>query len=277
MGNTQLDPKQFGEKLRNHRKQLGMTQESAAEKIGVSAQAISKWEAGDCLPDCFNLKAISDLYGISADVLLDTQTSGNLSSVASKIEQLGTEFVWANANTPQYQSNLRKELGKDLWEMWKGLYFTEVGDKTLQKASKARGNLRITGAFGAKIWDDDGIACVIQSDLIHRLPSPNPLTSEVLSALCTPQGQALICALSCDRPKPKQKLAEETGIPTANLNELLLLFTENRVLEYIAENQPERCGYLISGHCGIAAYMVVCAAYLLQKRTYEVSQFVSEE
>ena len=62
-----LDQKVFGEKLRNHRKKLGMTQEDVAEKVGVSPQAISKWEAGDCLPDCFNLKAISDVYKISTD------------------------------------------------------------------------------------------------------------------------------------------------------------------------------------------------------------------
>ena len=41
-----LDQKIFGEKLRNHRKNIGFTQEEVAEKIGVSAQAISKWEAG---------------------------------------------------------------------------------------------------------------------------------------------------------------------------------------------------------------------------------------
>ena len=67
-----LDQKIFGEKLRNHRKKLGMTQEDVAEKVGVSPQAISKWESGDCLPDCFNLKAISDVYKISADVLLES-------------------------------------------------------------------------------------------------------------------------------------------------------------------------------------------------------------
>lgn len=41
-----LDQKVFGEKLRNHRKRLGMTQEEAAQRIGISAQAISKWESG---------------------------------------------------------------------------------------------------------------------------------------------------------------------------------------------------------------------------------------
>ena len=50
-----LDTKTFGEKLRNHRKKLGLSQENVAEKIGVTAQAVSKWENGECLPDCFNL------------------------------------------------------------------------------------------------------------------------------------------------------------------------------------------------------------------------------
>ena len=41
-----LDQMIFGEKLRNHRKKLGMTPNEVAQKVGVSPQAISKWEAG---------------------------------------------------------------------------------------------------------------------------------------------------------------------------------------------------------------------------------------
>ena len=93
-----LNQKVFGEKLRNHRKKLGMTQEEVAEKVGVSPQAISKWEAGDCLPDCFNLKAITNVYKISADVLLETESDGDIDAIASKIEQRGTEVIWATAN-----------------------------------------------------------------------------------------------------------------------------------------------------------------------------------
>ena len=58
----------FGEKLREHRRTRGLTQEEVAAKIGVSAQAISKWENCECLPDCFNLKALGDTYGISLDI-----------------------------------------------------------------------------------------------------------------------------------------------------------------------------------------------------------------
>ena len=67
-------------------------------------------------------------------------------------------------------------------------------------------------------------------------------------------------------------MLEQTGIPLPRLNELLLLFTENNVIAYYTDTTA--CGYMISGFCGIAAYMVLGAMYLLdKKRNYEVSQY----
>ena len=270
-----LDQKLFGEKLRNHRKKLSMTQEEVAERVGVSPQAISKWEAGDCLPDCFNLKSISDVYKISADVLLETESSGDLDAVSSKIEQLATEFVWSTANHERYNKNLRQELGEDLWKMWKGIYFAEVGDRDKQEKSKKRGDLRVSGSFGTKIWDDQGIACVIKSSLVNNLSPFDQSTVEVMRALCSEEGQKLILALHCDTPMPKQELIEKANIETSRLNELLILFIENRIIEFSDDNRPKHSGYMISGHRGIVAYMMLAAMYILNKNSYEVSQFIN--
>lgn len=60
----------IGEKLKNFRLSLGMTQEQIAEKINVSRQTISNWENGKSLPDVISLIKISDLYQISLDDLL---------------------------------------------------------------------------------------------------------------------------------------------------------------------------------------------------------------
>ncbi len=267
-----LDQKVFGEKLRNHRKKLGMTQEEVAEKVGVSPQAISKWEAGDCLPDCFNLKAISDVYKISADVLLETESSGDLDTVSSKIEQLATEYIWANKEcNPDH--NPHHELGEDLWKMWKGIYFTEELNTKRKERSKKQGNTRVIGSFGTKIWDDEGVACIIKSSLIKQLSPFDQSTIEVMQALCSEDGQKLILALNCDIPISKQTLIEKAGIEISRLNELLLLFTENRIIEFVADNRPEDRGYLVCGHCGIAAYMVLTAMYILNKKNYTVSQY----
>lgn len=269
-----LDQKIFGEKLRNHRKRLGFTQEDVAAMIGVSAQAISKWEAGDCMPDCFNLKAISDAYHLSADVLLETESDGDIDAVASKIEQLGTEFIWANAAVDRYSHNAHQELGEDLWKMWKGLYFAETGDRNIQEKSKQQGNLRIVGPFGMKIWDDDGVVCVVRSSLVKSLSPAEDETTAALKELCTEDGQKLILALSCDHPTTKTELVEKSGIDPARLNELLLLFTENKIVEFENDNRSPKSGYRISGHCGIVAYMLLAAAHILKKNTYTVSQYL---
>lgn len=42
-------------------------------KIGVSEQALSKWETGACLPDVHHLKLLAHILNVSADCLLDTE------------------------------------------------------------------------------------------------------------------------------------------------------------------------------------------------------------
>jgi DNA-binding XRE family transcriptional regulator len=62
--------KSLGEALKEHRTRCKMTQEFVAETIGVSRQAVSKWESGASDPSTSNLLALAKLYGISAEDLL---------------------------------------------------------------------------------------------------------------------------------------------------------------------------------------------------------------
>ena len=65
----------IGECILNYRKQHGLTQSEFGELLGVSAQAVSKWERGLCYPDIFLLPDISDLIGVSVDELLGKKYS----------------------------------------------------------------------------------------------------------------------------------------------------------------------------------------------------------
>ena len=65
----------FEEQIKHYRKQAGLSQEKMAEKIGVSRQAITKWENGTGTPDIVNLMAIADLFQISVDELLSNEKS----------------------------------------------------------------------------------------------------------------------------------------------------------------------------------------------------------
>ena len=57
-------------RLAEYRKQNKLSQEALAEKLGLSRQAVSKWERGESSPDTVNLIALSRIYGVTIDELL---------------------------------------------------------------------------------------------------------------------------------------------------------------------------------------------------------------
>ena len=59
----------FAEIIVRSRKALGLTQEGLAQKLGVTNQAVSKWESGQSCPDLALLPRIADLFGITIDEL----------------------------------------------------------------------------------------------------------------------------------------------------------------------------------------------------------------
>lgn len=63
----------FAEKLKSIRRQTGLSQEQLAEKLGVSRQAVTKWETDAGIPDIENLMAISSLFDVSIDELLSNE------------------------------------------------------------------------------------------------------------------------------------------------------------------------------------------------------------
>lgn len=61
----------IAEKIKQLRKDNNMTQENLAEKLNVSRQTISKWETNIAIPDANNIVAISKVFNITTDELLD--------------------------------------------------------------------------------------------------------------------------------------------------------------------------------------------------------------
>lgn len=76
----------LGEKLKSARKSAGLTQEQLSEKLLVSRQAVTKWEADKGMPDIENLKLLSKLLNISIDYLLDNGEPIGLSVIREEIK-----------------------------------------------------------------------------------------------------------------------------------------------------------------------------------------------
>ena len=65
----------MGNKIVHYREQLGLTQEALAQKLGVTNQAVSKWELDQACPDIQLLPQLADIFGITLDELFDREAS----------------------------------------------------------------------------------------------------------------------------------------------------------------------------------------------------------
>ena len=65
--------KSIGDKILELRKSLSLTQEKLGEQLGISNQAVSKWENGDSMPDILILPKLCEILGITIDALLEAE------------------------------------------------------------------------------------------------------------------------------------------------------------------------------------------------------------
>lgn len=72
-----MTPSYFGDNLYTLRKQKGISQDEFAESLGVSRQAVSKWERNEAYPDTENLIAIAKFFNVTIDSLINTPISVN--------------------------------------------------------------------------------------------------------------------------------------------------------------------------------------------------------
>ena len=81
--------KTLGERIKFHRKRMGLTQEQLAERMGVSPQAVSKWENNQSCPDISVLPTLAELFGVSVDELL-----GNEAKKVEVVEEEKHGYSW---------------------------------------------------------------------------------------------------------------------------------------------------------------------------------------
>ena len=91
----------FSEKLQLLRKNKGYTQETFAEKLNVSRQAVAKWESGQAYPDIANLIQISNMINVTVDYLVRDQECSvqPISLNNTDIDDLINFRLEANRNT----------------------------------------------------------------------------------------------------------------------------------------------------------------------------------
>ncbi len=94
----------LGNNLFQARKKAGLSQESVAEKLGVSRQTISKWETDETIPDIYQSKKLAKLYSLTLDELIDFDI--DIKEIEEIIkntdEEKESKINWTNAWSKKY-------------------------------------------------------------------------------------------------------------------------------------------------------------------------------
>jgi len=77
----------LGKHIRENRLRLNLTQERLAEKLNVTAQAVSKWESGAGMPDISLLPELSAVFGVTIDELFETSEEMHLNRIEAMVEK----------------------------------------------------------------------------------------------------------------------------------------------------------------------------------------------
>ena len=75
---------ELGKKIRQLRFKAGLTQEQLAEKLGIGAQSVSKWENAVAMPDITALPLLAEIFGVTIDELFDLTTEQRLNRIENQ-------------------------------------------------------------------------------------------------------------------------------------------------------------------------------------------------
>lgn len=113
----------LGKRIAAGRKKLGMTQDQLAEKLGVTAQAVSKWENDQSCPDITMLPKLAEIFGTSTDALLGMETEKVMDAeVVSAGAEDENEFRYEDGKMEfHYDGGRRTSMGFAIWVLLTGV------------------------------------------------------------------------------------------------------------------------------------------------------------
>ncbi len=120
----------LGEKIKIARKQAGLSQEQLAEKMGISRSAVAKWEVNNGMPDIDNLKALSNLLGVTVDHLINDSEKFDKATVKEEID------------LSQYDGSMREKKDAVVREKYpSAIIHPLIAKQKIKRGEKAAGEL----------------------------------------------------------------------------------------------------------------------------------------
>ncbi len=246
----------IGKQIKKYRTEKGLTQEQLGELVGVTTQAVSKWERGST-PDAELLPALADVLNVSVDALFGRQEQSLSASISkqiclSPVEQaykLAFRICWAiEIGLVQDAAALEDFLGR----------FTEPDNIPMDKES-----------YSAKIMHDTGMASVRLSPDLHYFFMMEEPKSGLREQLSDPEKLRRVFQILSDKKLLRiiccMYSRLNTPIDTSLLSKMTGFSTEevDRCMEILCNNDLAACNTVSTADGEIRAYTYRMEFYVI--------------
>lgn len=256
---------ELGEKLVNLRKNLSLTQEVVAEKLGVTPQAVSKWEKGESSPDIPSLKGIAELYGISLDTLLNVPFCAKINVIEDRMaEMMNCLLSFDNRET------VMNDIGEEIWRLWRTVFMHEAA-VTGQPDDRKDINRRVLSGFGIRMFDDNGLAAYVRPEIYDRFEKLLPETVEVIRCLLNEEYWKIITLFRPGKRFTREDICKASGYSREKVTSILFDLVSRELLA-IRDNR-----FYLSATKGIGMSLLLSAVYTIQFGPYSGSEYSGNE
>lgn len=224
-----FDGNHFGAKILQYRKDRSLTQEGLAREIGVTAQAVSKWENGESMPDISILPDLAKAFGVSLDTLLDVPYIDNLDRF-EKQAKIAFKAI-KNNGTPS----------ETAWGMFRAVFESSFHELTNRETEKSQRCINDDFRIGTTTrWDEDGLCFLMKNSFLNHAELDTKKVLSLLSIL-NERNLEVLKQLSTV-PISLSELMSKINISQELLQGILMELMENGFV------QVYNGGYSLSGH-----------------------------
>ncbi len=232
----------ISEKISELRKTHALTQEQLGTMLGVSSQAVSKWEKGDTLPDILLLPKLCTVLEISIDALLDMPT---------KVADENTVFAFCKLAAQNGES---------------ATFLHALSRMFPAAGSPATGSWIDSGSNYLRIFDCHGMGFVVSGKtyLDECLANDTEDIQFILRILCDQNILAVLRTVSMDAAVTKADIGSQTGLDEPAINQILTgLFKRGMIV--CDKDRDGKRGYLLSDAMA-GVYMILAGCQVLSDR-----------
>ncbi len=261
----------IGKQIKKYRNERGLTQEQLGLAVGVTTQAVSKWERGGSIPDAEILPELSQILGVSIDALFGREEQSIAVTIARQLSRMSTQEAYRYA----FSLCWAMEIGLEEQEFLVDDFLNTLVENTVI----TKGN---TDYF-SKLVKDGGIANArLSTDFRHFFLMVEPKDS-IRSQIAEPEKLRKVFKIFSDKhilqiifylysrlntPIASSLISKETGLEPEEVERCMDVMCRNNLAErsVISTAQGDIHSYMFTQESSVIP--LLCFADEIQKKEY---------